>query len=207
MAALPPVASAAIQAMSEKKQHLIVGLGNPGPAYASTRHNIGFMVIDRLVQAHALHRLHQPFNALLTEGTVAGVPVLTVRPLAYMNRSGGPVNEISQAYALRCEDMVVIHDDIDLAYGRLKIKQKGGDGGHNGLRSLIDALGTAAFTRVRMGVGRPCPGIGVVDYVLGEFDAEQRQTLERFLSQAAAAVEVILCEGAKEAMNRFNRKP
>jgi PTH1 family peptidyl-tRNA hydrolase len=102
--------------------------------------------------------------------------------------------------------MVVIHDDIDLAYERLKIKEKGGDGGHNGLRSLIDALGTDVFMRVRMGVGRPSAGIGVVEHVLSEFDATQRIALEPFLSRAIEAVETILCDGSKEAMNRFNRK-
>jgi PTH1 family peptidyl-tRNA hydrolase len=117
------------------------------------------------------------------------------------------LSEIIRIYGIQCEDMVVIHDDIDLAYERLKIKEKGGDGGHNGLRSLIDALGTDQFVRVRMGVGRPEAGIGVVDYVLGDFDANQRTALEQFLSRAIEAVEVILCEGAKEAMNRFNRKP
>jgi PTH1 family peptidyl-tRNA hydrolase len=133
--------------------------------------------------------------------------VLAAKPLAYMNRSGGPVGDIVGAHGIQCEDMVVIHDDIDLAYERLKIKEKGGDGGHNGLRSLIDALGTDDFVRVRMGVGRPEADIGVVDYVLGRFDANQRMTLEPFLSRAIEAVAAILCEGAKEAMNRFNRKP
>jgi peptidyl-tRNA hydrolase, PTH1 family len=143
----------------------------------------------------------------VAEGTIAGVPVVVAKPLSFMNRSGGPVGELLHTFRLQCEDMVVIHDDIDLAYERLKIKEKGGDGGHNGLRSLIDALGTDAFVRVRMGVGRPEADIGVVDYVLGEFDAKQHLTLERFLSQALEAAEVILCEGAKAAMNRFNRKP
>ena len=193
--------------MPDFRQHLIVGLGNPGPTYASTRHNIGFMVIDRLVRKHGLSSRHSRIQADLAEGTIAGIPVMVVKPLSFMNRSGVPVGEILHTYRLRCEDMVVIHDDIDLAYERLKIKDKGGDGGHNGLRSLTDALGTDAFIRLRMGVGRPCAGIGVVDYVLGEFDAQQRITLERFLSQAVEAAEVILCEGAKEAMNRFNRKP
>jgi PTH1 family peptidyl-tRNA hydrolase len=146
-------------------------------------------------------------NADIAEGQIAGVPVLAVKPMAYMNRSGGPVSEICQSYGSQCEDMVVIHDDIDLAYHRLKIKEKGGDGGHNGLRSLIDALGTDRFIRVRMGVGRPDDDIGVADYVLSDFAEEQRSRLEPFLSQAIAAVEVILCEGAKEAMNRFHRKP
>ncbi|WP_155313272.1 aminoacyl-tRNA hydrolase [Desulfosarcina ovata] len=193
--------------MPEKIQHLIVGLGNPGPAYASTRHNIGFMVIDRLKDKYGLIARTSRIQAELAEGAIAGRMVMVAKPQAYMNRSGDPVGDIIRMYGLQCEDVVVIHDDIDLAYERLKIKEKGGDGGHNGLRSLADALGTAAFVRVRMGVGRPDAGIGVVDYVLGEFDADQRLTLERFLSQAVEAAEVILCQGAKEAMNRFNRKP
>ena len=193
--------------MADNRLRLIAGLGNPGPAYASTRHNIGFLAIDRLVQEHGLVARSSCINAEIAEGRVAGTPVLAVKPLAFMNRSGGPVNEICQTFGTQCEDMVVIHDDIDLAYQRLKIKEKGGDGGHNGLRSLIDALGTDQFVRVRMGVGRPDADIGVVDYVLGDFDAEQRSSLEPFLSQAIAAVEVILCEGAKEAMNRFHQKP
>ncbi len=193
--------------MAEIGQHLIVGLGNPGPAYASTRHNVGFMVIDRLVRECGLAACSSRFNAEITHGDIAGLPVLAAKPLAYMNRSGEPVGEIVRMHGIQCEDMIVIHDDIDLAYERLKIKEKGGDGGHNGLRSLIDALGTDDFVRVRMGVGRPEGDIGVVDYVLGEFDSYQRTTLEPFLSRAIEAAGAILCEGAKEAMNRFNRKP
>jgi PTH1 family peptidyl-tRNA hydrolase len=198
---------AAIDEMSAKRRHLIIGLGNPGSMYAKTRHNIGFMTIDRLVKAWRLTVHSSRMMAEIASGEIAGVPVLVAKPMAYMNRSGGPVSTIVSSYGCQCEDMVVIHDDIDLAYERLKIKEKGGDGGHNGLRSLIDALGTDDFVRVRMGVGRPEADIGVVDYVLGEFDAKQHLTLERFLSQALEAAEVILCEGAKAAMNRFNRKP
>jgi PTH1 family peptidyl-tRNA hydrolase len=193
--------------LSAAKKHLIVGLGNPGRAYAASRHNIGFMVVDRLVRKHGLNVRESRISAEIAEGEIAGLTVLTAKPLAYMNRSGGPVDDIVRIQGISCEDMVVIHDDIDLAYERLKIKEKGGDGGHNGLRSLIDALGTDAFIRVRMGVGRPDAGIGVVEYVLGAFDADQRLALEPFLSRAIEAVEAILCVGAKEAMNRFNRKP
>ena len=186
---------------------LIVGLGNPGPTYATTRHNIGFMAVDRFIVDHGLKARSNLYNAMLADGRSAGIRILTAKPMAFMNRSGGPVAGIVREYGIQCEDMVVIHDDIDLAYDRLKIKEKGGDGGHNGLRSLIDALGTDRFVRVRMGVGRPEADIGVVEYVLGEFDADQRLALNPFLSRAIAAVEVILCEGAKEAMNRFNRQP
>jgi peptidyl-tRNA hydrolase, PTH1 family len=191
---------------AELKQHLIVGLGNPGPGYASTRHNIGFMAVDRLVREYRLTHYRSRINADIANGDISGVPVLVAKPLAYMNRAGGPVEDIIRTFGIQCEDMVVIHDDIDLVYERLKIKKKGGDGGHNGLRSLIDALGADDFVRVRMGVGRPETDIGVVDYVLGEFDANQRTTLEPFLSRAVEATLVILCEGAREAMSRFNRK-
>ena len=193
--------------MADIGPHLIVGLGNPGPAYASTRHNIGFLVVDRLVRKYGLTACNSQVDAAIARGVVAGVPVMVAKPLTYMNRSGGPLGDIVQTYGIQCEDMVVIHDDIDLAYERLKIKEKGGDGGHNGLRSLIDALGTDDFVRLRMGVGRPEADIGVVNYVLGEFDFNQRKTLEPYLSRGIEAVAAILCEGAKEAMNRFNRKP
>ena len=192
--------------MAKSKQHLIVGLGNPGPAYASTRHNIGFLAVDRLVRQFKLTAAGVRLGAAIARGDIDGVAVLAVKPLVFMNRSGDPLGHIINTHGIQCEDMLVIHDDIDLAYQRLKIKEKGGDGGHNGLRSLIDALGTDGFVRVRMGVGRPEADLGVVDYVLGEFDDKQRATLERFLSQAVEAVRVVLCEGAKEAMNRFNRK-
>jgi PTH1 family peptidyl-tRNA hydrolase len=197
----------AIAVIVDIRQHLVVGLGNPGPAYASTRHNIGFMVVDRLVQKFGLIDRSSGADAVIAGGHISNVPLLVAKPLAYMNRSGGPVGDIVGTCGIQCEDMVVIHDDIDLAYERLKIKEKGGDGGHNGLRSLIDALGTDDFVRVRMGVGRPEADIGVVDYVLGQFDSNQRMTLEPFLSRGLEAVAAILCEGAKEAMNRFNRKP
>jgi PTH1 family peptidyl-tRNA hydrolase len=192
--------------MADSKTILIVGLGNPGSRYALTRHNIGFQVVDRIVEKYRLVAVKSPIQADITEGKIAGASVLAARPLAYMNRSGGPVRDLLQNRGIPRGDMVVIHDDIDLAYERLKIKEKGGDGGHNGLRSLMDALGTDQFARVRLGVGRPETDIGVVEYVLGDFDADQRARLNAFLSQAIAAVETILCEGAKEAMNRFNKK-
>jgi PTH1 family peptidyl-tRNA hydrolase len=194
-------------AVADIRKRLIVGLGNPGVAYAHHRHNVGFMVVDRLVAKHGLTARPGPANAAVAGGTIADTPVIAAKPMAYMNRSGGPISEIVHGCGIQCEEMVVIHDDIDLAYERIKIKEKGGDGGHNGLRSLIDALGTDAFVRLRMGVGRPMANIGVVEHVLSDFDATQRIHLEGFLSRATAAVETILCHGAREAMNRFNRQP
>lgn len=196
----------AVSVMFDKRRRLIVGLGNPGPAYANARHNIGFMAVDRLVATYGLTQRDEPVAAAIAAGAIGGIAVITAKPMAYMNRSGLPVREIIAAHGIQCEDTVVIHDDIDLAYERLKIKEKGGDGGHNGLRSLIDAVGTDRLVRVRMGVGRPAADCGVVEYVLGEFDAQQRLTLEPFLQRAVEAVAAILCEGAREAMIRFNRK-
>lgn len=190
-----------------KKVPLVVGLGNPGEAYRLTRHNIGFRVVDRLCEKHQLRIFSdRRVQAELAHGMIAGKAVMTVKPLAFMNLSGVPVEAVSRLYEIQCKDIIVVYDDIDLAYGRLKVKEKGGDGGHNGFRSLTDALGTTAFTRIRMGVGRPCAEVSVTDYVLGEFDPEQQGSLEHFLAQAAEVVAAILCLGAGDAMNRFNRK-
>ena len=171
-----------------------------------TRHNIGFMVVDRLIEKWGLINEDSEINAQIARGALEGHPVLVAKPLSYMNRSGGPVGKIVQSYGISTEDMVVIHDDIDLDYARIKIKEKGGDGGHNGLKSLVDALGTNGFIRVRMGVGRPAVDSGVVDHVLSDFDSTQKEALEHFLSRAVEAVIAILRLGTKEAMNRFNRK-
>lgn len=193
--------------MDESGYRLIVGLGNPGAAYASTRHNIGFMVVDGLAGKYSSTGFVSSFDATLAKGYLAGRPILVAKPMSYMNRSGPPVARILRNYQIQCEDMVVIHDDIDLAYERIKIKEKGGDGGHNGVRSLIDALGTEGFVRVRMGVGRPQAGVEMVDHVLGCFDSDQQTKLDPFLLRGMEAVRATLCEGTREAMNQFNRKP
>ncbi|MDL2329384.1 aminoacyl-tRNA hydrolase [Desulfosarcina sp. OttesenSCG-928-A07] len=190
-----------------KNAYLVAGLGNPGPEYAMTRHNIGFRVVDRMVRTHALSGFTcSGINAALSWGTIGGKPVIAAKPMTFMNRSGEAVAAISRIYDIQYENIIIIHDDIDLVYERIKIQVKGGDGGHNGLRSLMDALGTNQFTRVRMGVGRPCDETDVVSYVLSEFAADQLSRLDSFLSQAVDGVAAILCEGVKEAMNRFNRK-
>jgi len=165
------------------------------------------MSIDLLIKKYRLINQDSEIEARIAWGEVEGNPVLAAKPLSYMNRSGGPVGNIVQSYSISIEDMVVIHDDIDLDYGRIKIKEKGGDGGHNGLKSLIDALGTNVFVRVRMGVGRPSADSGVVEHVLGNFDSDQKDGLDAFLERSVEAAAAILCVGAKEAMNRFNRKP
>ena len=127
--------------MPQERLRLVVGLGNPGKSYGATRHNAGFMVLDEVADAYGIGFNHRKFEAVFGRGSINGVKVILAKPMAFMNRSGRPVRKVADYFRILCEDMLVIHDDIDLALGRLKIKEKGGDGGHKGLRSIIDAFG------------------------------------------------------------------
>ena len=192
--------------MGEDRFRLIAGLGNPGTRYRFTRHNMGFLVVDRLAQAHQIPLDRRKFKAVLGLGRMGALPVILVKPAAFMNQSGPAVRDLARFFSLGTQDIVVIHDDIDLVFGKIKIKQKGGDGGHNGVRSLIEALGSSVFTRLRIGIGRPPTQQQTRDYVLGRFDAEQETLLEDVVSRAQGAVETILVNGLTEAMNRFSGK-
>ncbi|MEN8243780.1 MAG: aminoacyl-tRNA hydrolase [Thermodesulfobacteriota bacterium] len=190
--------------MPEKRVHLVAGLGNPGTDYAHTRHNAGFLVVDEVAAAWGISIHQKKFNVELGRGRVNGIETILVKPQAYMNKSGLPVRQVGDYFKISYRDMLVIHDDIDLEFGRLKIKEKGGHGGHNGVRSLIGALGEDAFVRLRVGVGRSGNEGNVVNHVLGTFNQQERASLEKVIKRARDAVETILCEGAKEGMNRFN---
>jgi PTH1 family peptidyl-tRNA hydrolase len=193
--------------MSEHKAYLIAGLGNPGEKYRCTRHNAGFMVIDVLAERFNIDVQRRKFDVLFGRGRIEGVEVLLAKPQAFMNRSGPPLRQLADYFRIQCEAVVIIHDDIDLAFDRLKIKEKGGDGGHKGLRSLIQAFGGGQFARIRVGVGRSEHGAGVVDHVLGGFSHEEQPVLEKILQTAADAVTAILCEGTTIGMNRYNKGP
>ena len=184
----------------------MVGLGNPGESYSETRHNAGFLTADKISEAFSIAFAKRKFDTRFGIGSVDGIKVILAKPMAFMNRSGPQVQKIAGYFRILCEDMLVVHDDIDLAFGRLKIKEKGGDGGHRGIRSLIDAFGGGDFVRLRIGVGRPETGIGAADYVLGKFTSEERKNLDRIITTAKDAVVTILCKGTKEGMNRFNDK-
>lgn len=192
--------------MPEKRVRLVVGLGNPGTDYAHTRHNAGFLVVDEVAAAWGISIHQKKFKVELGRGRVNGIETILVKPQAYMNKSGLPVRQVGDYFKISYQDMLVIHDDIDLEFGRLKIKVKGGHGGHNGVRSLIGALGEDAFVRLRVGVGRSGNEGNVVNHVLGTFNQQERASLEKVIKRARDAVETILCEGAKEGMNRFNDK-
>ena len=195
-----------IENMPHNKLKLVVGLGNPGNEYRNTRHNTGFMVADKIALDFKISLNKKKFDSVFGRGFIENAEALLVKPMAFMNRSGPGVQKLAHYYRIQCKDMLVIHDDIDLAYGRLKIKEKGGHGGHNGVRSLMEAFGDDDFIRLRIGVGRSAAGAGVTGHVLGRFSPEQSQTLTRIISKARDAVVTVLSQGTKVGMNLFNGK-
>jgi len=192
--------------MPDKRLQLIAGLGNPGEAYRQTRHNAGFMVIEKLAVTHSIEIDKHKFKTVFGRGRVEDVEALLVKPQAYMNTSGPPVRRLADFFRISARDMLVIHDDIDLAFGRIKIKKKGGHGGHNGLRSLMEAFGSGEFARLRVGIGRSEERHSVTDHVLSEYSASETGLLDRIISNACDAVVTLLTLGITEAMNRFNDK-
>ena len=184
---------------------IVVGLGNPGARYKDTRHNIGFQVLDELARRWRSETWKRRFEAEVTEHR-AGGPVLLVKPQTFMNLSGTAVREATKFYKVESKDIIVIHDDLDLPVGRLRIRERGGAGGHKGIDSMIGQLGTDEFVRVKFGINRPPAEWDTADYVLGRFSSEEQPTINQTISLAADAVEAILAEGAAAAMNRFNRQ-
>ncbi|MDQ1330552.1 MAG: peptidyl-tRNA hydrolase, family [Thermodesulfobacteriota bacterium] len=192
--------------MPDKRVCLIAGLGNPGDTYARTRHNSGFMVVDALSDEFSIPVEKKKFEAVYGRGTINGIDVVLAKPMAYMNRSGPPVQNLSNYFRVLHKDLLIVYDDIDLAFGRLKINVKGGDGGHKGIRSIIDSFGGDDIPRLRIGVGRSGSGISVSDYVLGRFSDKEKEDLDRVIKMAGDAAVTILCDGITEGMNRFNDK-
>ncbi len=186
---------------------LVVGLGNPGPEYADTRHNAGFRVVDELARRHgiALARERRVLG-WFGRGRVGGVETGLLEPHTFMNLSGKAVLAAATEYPLGdlASDLVVVYDDLDLPFGRLRIRPGGGAGGQKGLADIQDRLGRSDFPRLRFGIGRPPPGEDPVEYVLAPFDAEQQPGLAEVLARAADAIESILGDGVQLAMNRFN---
>ena len=183
---------------------IIAGLGNPGDRYLFTRHNLGFMVADKLALIHNLPFRRKKFDALFAEGSLSGVPVILFKPQTYMNLSGTAIGPLVRFLKTDPADLVVVHDDLDLPFGILRIKDGGGDGGHKGLQSIIEALGTDAFLRLRCGIGKPAAKELVEAYVLEPFGKEEIDELPPLLERACSALMEILTAGAPSAMNKFN---
>lgn len=183
---------------------LIVGLGNPGRAYARSRHNVGFMALDLLARKWGLRFGHRWSQAHVAVGRVSCAEVALAKPQTYMNLSGESVQRLLRRLRLPPSELLVVYDDLDLPLGRLRLRERGSAGGHGGVQSVIDRLGTDVFARLRVGIGRPEPR-EAVEYVLAEFSDGEKRQLEEVLERAVAAVEMCLAEGLPSAMNRFNR--
>ena len=184
--------------------HCIIGLGNPTGRYAETRHNVGFRVIDLLAARHRLPEPQIMLQAIVGRGRIAGHKVLVVKPQTFMNESGRAVARLCAYFGLAPADLLVIYDDISLPLGMPRLRPGGSAGGHKGMQSLIDHLGTEDIPRLRLGLGAPPEGVTARDFVLAPFAPEEEEFAERMLVQAAEAVECVLAEGLETAMNRFN---
>ena len=189
---------------------LVVGLGNPGPSYSGHRHNIGYLVADELAsRMGGSFRAHKSGRADVVEGRLAppGTPaprVVLMRGRGYMNESGGPVSTIAKFYGVTPAGIIAIHDELDIAFGTLRVKFGGGDNGHNGLRSMRASLGTGDFFRVRAGIGRPPGRQAVADFVLSDYSAVERKELPFQVGDAADAVECLVTDGLEKTQSRFN---
>jgi PTH1 family peptidyl-tRNA hydrolase len=186
---------------------LVVGLGNPGLEYGESRHNVGFRVLEAVAAAAGVRCRRRRFESLYATAVLAGVPVTLVLPQAYMNLSGEPVRAWVESLRLPLERLLVIHDDIDLPLGRLRVIREGGHAGHKGVRAIQEALGTEAFPRLRLGVGRPPGKAETPEYVLGAFAPEEAAIAAGMIARAADGVLLLLAEGVTAAMNRLNVKP
>ncbi|HEY3369041.1 MAG TPA: aminoacyl-tRNA hydrolase [Symbiobacteriaceae bacterium] len=185
---------------------LIVGLGNPGAKYANTRHNVGWMALDAFAKKRGVTTDKNGFHGVYGEirGATPDERVILLKPLTYMNLSGQAVAAAARFFKVAQADLLVIYDDLDLAPGKLRMREKGSAGGHNGMKSIIQDLGTQEFPRLRLGIGRPAPGWEVVDWVLTSFKGDDEAAIAGALPKAVEAVECWLSEGLLQAMTRFN---
>lgn len=185
---------------------LIAGLGNPGSRYRFSRHNMGFLVLDRLADRYRVSMDQQKFGAFFGKGNIAGDPVLLVKPQDYMNLSGGPVKKFFDYFRIALEDVIVVHDDLDLPFGTIRMKAGGGHGGHKGLISIIDHLGDAEFNRLRLGIGKPDCREMVESHVLSPFSAEEMDRLPQVTTEASEILADMLSSGIQAAMCKYHGK-
>ena len=184
---------------------IVVGLGNPGDKYENTRHNVGFMTVDELGERGRFPIQRLKFRALTSTAAIGGQGVLIMKPTTYMNLSGEAVGEAARFYKIAPDHILVISDDVDLPVGKLRIRKSGSAGGHNGLKSIIQHLGSDQFPRLKIGVGgKPHPDYDMADWVLGKLQGEDKKTMDAAIKRAADAIECLLREGPDKAMNKFN---
>jgi PTH1 family peptidyl-tRNA hydrolase len=184
---------------------VVIGLGNPGRDYAHNRHNIGFRCINHLARKHSISLGHRSCQAQHGAGRVEGMEVVLAKPRTFMNLSGRSAKLLMQRFKAKPADLVVIHDDLDLALGRIRLRTNGGSGGHKGIESIVAALGSRDFLRVRIGIGRPVAEADPVDYVLGDFSPTELPVVEETVVHVGEALSCLLKEGLAAAMNRYNQ--
>lgn len=183
---------------------MVVGLGNPGREYSMTRHNLGFMIVDRLATLHSLSFSRRKFKSKITSGSISGEDVIMIKPQTYMNLSGEAVGAFLRFYKRQPSDLLVVYDDIDIRFGNMRLRLSGGAGGHKGMESIIAHLGTDVVPRLRVGI-RPAASIhDLSDYVLKKFAPEEQSELKKIIERACEAVEAVLADPFEAAMNRFN---
>lgn len=186
---------------------LIIGLGNPGREYHWTRHNLGFLLLDELAREHRIPLDRRGLKSVYGRGRIARGEVLLAKPQTYMNLSGEAVQRLLHFFKIPPQELIVLHDDLDLPWGKIRIRIGGSPGGHRGILSIHETIGTEAFIRLKIGIGRPpTPGRDPADYVLDALPEEEKETLKAVLRRGAEAVTTLLSRGPQEAMNRFHRE-
>ncbi|WP_010279387.1 aminoacyl-tRNA hydrolase [Paenibacillus senegalensis] len=183
----------------------LIGLGNPGAAYAKTRHNVGFMAIDQIAREWGIDVSQKKCKALIGEGNVRGTKVWLIKPQTYMNLSGESLRAFLDYYKIELENITVLYDDLDTPFGKFRLRYQGGAGGHNGIKSIIQHTGTQVFNRIRIGISRPAPGYNIADYVLSPFSKEEFQSLPEVLEQIQKAVKYDLEHTFEQTMAAFNK--
>lgn len=184
---------------------IVVGLGNPGKRYGRGRHNLGFMVVDHLAAEHCISVSEKKYHSLVGDWELDHERVVLVKPQSYMNRSGEAITSLFRYLPVSAKDLVVIHDDLDLPFGRIRLRGKGSAAGHRGILSILEVLGNENFFRIRIGIGRPPGGVEPTDFVLSPFTGEELPLLEQVVSRAAQAVQTLLTDGPRQAMEKFNQ--
>ena len=191
-------------APTDAPELIVVGLGNPGGKYALTRHNVGFWCVDRLAAQYSISFSRRNRSALVGEGVLDGRRVVLAKPRTFVNGSGEAVRYLLTRFGVTPQELLLICDDVALPLGKIRLREKGSAGGHNGLKSVIETVGTDRLPRLRVGIGRPPPGEEQIDYVLGTMSEEERETVDRAVADATAAVTHVLTDGIRPTMNRFN---
>jgi PTH1 family peptidyl-tRNA hydrolase len=194
------------QRQGMQEMYLLVGLGNPGPQYSESRHNVGFMLLDYLAAETGIGFAESRWKAMTAKTAISGVAVVMLKPETFMNLSGIAVSRAAHFYKIAPDRIIVIHDDLDIELGRIKIVSGGGDGGHKGVRSIIDHLGTSDFPRIKIGIGRPAGPVLPDKYVLAKFEAEELAVVNQKLGAVVDGIKIFLQQGISAAMNTINQK-